>query len=189
MALTPRDAADERDLLSSWLAHGRYLLTLTAHGLTDDQAHAQPTASSLSIAGLIAHSGAVERSWLNEFSHRDSDGSGKDDPAAAFVRAADESLAQILKDYHAAGANTDALVATVDDLGQPFPASRGSWFGEVDTWSLRWLLQHLIVQTARHTGHADIIRETIDGGTWIPLVAAAERWPPDGKSKPWTATG
>lgn len=73
--------------------------------------------------------------------------------------------------------------------GSRFRQYAGLGFGEVHSWSLRWLLQHLIVRTARHTGHADIIRETIDGGTWIPLVAAAERWPPDGENKPCTATG
>ena len=74
MALTPPNAATERELLLNWLTHGRYLLTVTAHGLTDEQAHATPTVSSLSIAGLIAHSGAVERGWMNGFLQRATDG-------------------------------------------------------------------------------------------------------------------
>lgn len=184
--LTPLDAADERQLLTSWLRHGRFMLCSTAYGLTDEQAWAVPTASVASIAGLIAHSGAVERSWMNNFRRRASDGSGKDDPDAAFA-VAGRPLREVLADYDAAGAATDAIVDQIDDLGREFPGLPGQRFGDVDTWSLRWLLQHLIVQTARHTGHADIIRETLDGGTWIPLVAAAEGWPPDGDVTPWRA--
>lgn len=185
MPLAPLPGTSERELLLGWLSHGRYMLTVTAHGLSDEQAHATPTVSTLSIAGVIAHSAAVERAWMNGFLQRETDGSGKDDPAAAFESAQQQSLAEVLSDYAAAGANTDAIAASTDDLGHPFPIIPGDWFGAVDSWSLRWVLQHLVVQTARHTGQADIIRETLDGGTWIPLVAAAEGWPADGAITPW----
>jgi hypothetical protein len=57
---------------------------------------------------------------------------------------------------------------------------------EYDNWSVRWVLLHLIEETARHTGHADIIRETVDGATAFPLMAAAEGWPETDFVKPWT---
>ncbi len=55
---------------------------------------------------------------------------------------------------------------------------------EIKEWSVRWVLLHLIEETARHAGHADIIRETIDGATHYPLLAAAEQWP-DPWFQPW----
>jgi len=53
-------------------------------------------------------------------------------------------------------------------------------------WSLRWVLLHLIHETARHAGHADIIRESIDGATALPLMAAVEQWAPRRTITPWT---
>jgi hypothetical protein len=53
-------------------------------------------------------------------------------------------------------------------------------------WTLRWVLLHLIQETARHAGHADIIRESVDGATSYPLLAAAEGWPATDWLKPWT---
>jgi hypothetical protein len=52
-------------------------------------------------------------------------------------------------------------------------------------WSVRWVLLHLIQETARHAGHADIIRESIDGATALPLMAAVEGWPPRRTIRPW----
>lgn len=187
MPATPLTPSNERDLLHDWLSHGRYMLRLTAYGLTDAQARATPTVSSLSIAGLIAHSAAVERSWMSDFVPDHSDSSGLDDPVAAFDRATVQPLADVIAEYEAASSNTDAIVAGTD-LETTIPAGDNIlWFGDVDTWSLRWVLQHLIVQTARHTGHADIIREHIDGATAFPLLAAEEQWPVDRDVKPWTA--
>jgi hypothetical protein len=60
------------------------------------------------------------------------------------------------------------------------------WFPrDVDAWSVRWVLLHLIAETARHAGHADIIREAIDGATAFPLMAAAENWPVTPWMQPW----
>jgi hypothetical protein len=52
-------------------------------------------------------------------------------------------------------------------------------------WNVRWILLHLIQETARHAGHADIIRESVDGATAYPLMAAAEGWPETPWLKPW----
>jgi len=56
---------------------------------------------------------------------------------------------------------------------------------DLDNWSVRWVLLHLVQETARHAGHADIIREAIDGGTAYPIMAAAEGWPESPWMKPW----
>jgi hypothetical protein len=56
---------------------------------------------------------------------------------------------------------------------------------DVGAWSIRWVLLHLIEETARHAGHADIIREHVDGATAFPLMAADEKWPESPWMKPW----
>jgi hypothetical protein len=74
------------------------------------------------------------------------------------------------------------------DLDQPVPVPKGvPWFpDDVDNWSVRWVLLHLVEELARHAGHADIVRETIDGGTLYPLMAAVEGWPATEWLQPWT---
>jgi hypothetical protein len=68
------------------------------------------------------------------------------------------------------------------------PVPRDSpWFpSDVDAWSVRWVLLHLITETARHAGHADMVRESIDGATAFPLMAAVEDWPASPWLTPWT---
>ena len=67
------------------------------------------------------------------------------------------------------------------------PVPKGvPWYpDDVDAWSVRWVLLHLIAETARHAGHADIVRESIDGATAFPLMAAAEGWPATEWMQPW----
>ncbi len=60
------------------------------------------------------------------------------------------------------------------------------WFpDDIDAWTVRWVLLHLIEETARHAGHADMVREAIDGATAFPLMAAAEGWPATPWLQPW----
>jgi len=71
------------------------------------------------------------------------------------------------------------------------PVPKGvPWFpADVVAWSVRWVLLHVIEELARHAGHADIIREHLDGGTMHPIMAAAEHWPASPWIKPWTPSG
>ena len=60
------------------------------------------------------------------------------------------------------------------------------WFPQdVDAWSVRWVLLHLIEETARHAGHADVVRESLDGASSISLLAAAEKWLANDFVQPW----
>ena len=72
-------------------------------------------------------------------------------------------------------------------LDQAVPVPKGvPWFpADVQAWSVRWVLLHLVEETARHAGHADIIREAIDGATMYELIAAAEGWPDTDWLKAW----
>jgi uncharacterized damage-inducible protein DinB len=181
-----RPVTDERDGLLSYLAQQRLVLRLTAFGLTDDQARATPTVSSLCVGGLIKHVVSVERFWMDVVLLRPEPRS-PDDYFAAFRLNPDETLAGVLEAYADTAAETEKIVADIADLGQPVPVPQGPWFpSDVEAWSVRWVLLHLIQETARHAGHGDIIRETIDGATGFALMAAAEGWPQTPWLKPWT---
>lgn len=88
----------------------------------------------------------------------------------------DQSVDEVLADYAACAAETEAIIADIADLGQAVPVPQGvPWFpDDVDNWSVRWVLLHLIEETAHHAGHADIMRESIDGATTYQLMAEAE---------------
>jgi len=180
--------ADEREGLLAFLAQQRYVLTLAAYGLTDEQARMTPSSSQLSVGGLVKHVTATERAWMDRAMLRPVRGEGVDDYVAHFRMSQDQTLSGLLADYEAAARETEADVAQIPDLGRPVPVPRDApWFPQdVDAWSVRWVLLHVIEETARHAGHADIIRESIDGATAFPLMAAAEGWPATQWLQPWT---
>jgi hypothetical protein len=91
--------------------------------------------------------------------------------------------------YRQVASETEAAIGHLD-LDHPVPVPRGvPWFPQdVEAWSLRWVLLHLIEETARHAGHADILRESIDGATAVPLTAAVEGWPSSDWVEPWSPT-
>ncbi len=74
---------------------------------------------------------------------------------------------------------TEKIVGALGDLGASLPPTVDlvPWIPGGIVWTPRWVLLHLIEETARHAGHADILRESIDGGTCWTLMAAAEGWP------------
>ncbi|MFC7929302.1 DinB family protein [Streptomyces cinereoruber] len=182
--------ADEREGLLAYLAQQRRALRATAHGLTDAQARLTPTAGELSIGGLIKHAARCEAGWTDLILQRQRGRrrTADESDSAEFVLTPEETLAEVLDQYEAAARETDAVIAGIADLGQAVPVPRGlPWFpADVENWSVRWVLLHLVEETARHGGHADIIRETIDGATLFPLMAAAEQWP-DPWFQPWRA--
>lgn len=188
-----RPVADERDGLLSFLAQQRYVLKVTAHGLTDEQARLAPSASSLSIGGLIKHVAATEDNWIDTVLEQPKpfDPSAVADYMEAFTLGPDETLAGALARYDEVAKRTESVIAGIADLGQPVPVPKGvPWFpDDVEAWSVRWVLLHLIQETARHAGHADIVRESIDGATAMPLLAAVEGWPPSPWIKPWEPAG
>lgn len=182
--------ANERDGLLAYLSQQRRVLRVVAHGLTDEQARLAPSASSLSIGGLIKHVAHGEQVWMARVSGRDERATMHDRQAAylaQFRLDPDETLDDVLAFYGRVARETEEIVAGVSDLGRPVPVARGvPWFpADVDAWSVRWVLFHLIQETARHAGHADIIREHIDGATAFPLLAAAENWPETPWLRPW----
>jgi uncharacterized damage-inducible protein DinB len=178
--------ADEREGLLAYLAQQRDAIRIAAHGLTDEQARATPSASALSVGGLIKHVATTERGWIDTALQRETS-SGEKDYAANFQLQPGETLADVLELYDEVAKETEAVIAEIADLGQAVPVPKGvPWFpDDVEAWSVRWVLLHLIEETARHAGHADIVRESVDGATAYPLMAAAERWPATPWLQPW----
>ena len=131
---TASTADGERADLLATLAQHRHFLRFTARDLTDEQARQRTTVSELSVGGLIKHVTAVERGWAN------------------FIVAGTSAMA-------------DAAAMTEDDWARRAEEFRllpsETLAGE--RWSARRVLLHIIAETAQHAGHADIIRESLDG--------------------------
>jgi hypothetical protein len=180
-----RPVTDERDALTAYLDQQRLVLRTAAFGLTDEQARRTPTVSPLSVGGLIKHAAFVERQWMCYVRELPFP-AGPDAYAAGFRMEPGETLAGLLDNYAAAARDTDAGVADLP-LDHPVPVPHTApWFPrDVEAWSVRWVLLHLIQETARHAGHADLVRESIDGATAFPLMAAAENWPASPWMQPW----
>ena len=181
--------ADECEGLLAYLAQQRHVLRISAYGLTDEQARATPTASSLSVGGLIKHAASAERGWITVVEQRPREWS-REAHEAGLRLGPDETLAGVLEGYEQVAKETEAVIAGIPDLGQPVPVPKEvSWVPGVEAWSVRWVLLHLIEETARHAGHADIIRESLDGATALPLMAAVEGWPANPRCEPWKPPG
>jgi hypothetical protein len=185
---------DERHALREFLAYQQSAFVAVAYGLTDDQARSTPTASALSVGGLIKHVTGVQRSWMQRVAVAPHEPPADDRPfeerAAEYqddhVMRPDETLAQLLDALTRQNAESLRLVETADlDAAVPVPRD-APWFPrDVDAWSVRWVFEHLLTELARHAGHADIIRETIDGATMYELIAAAEGMEPQPWLTPW----
>ena len=173
-ALSSGTATGERaDILETLRTH-RFFLRHTVEGLTDDQARLAPTASELTLGGLIKHVAATESSWV-DFIERGTEAmampEGEFDPnselaqewANEFKMLPDETLADVLARYERVAARTDALVESLPDLDLSHPLPPAPWFAPGATRSARRVFLHIVAETAQHSGHADIIRETIDG--------------------------
>jgi len=163
----PEPAAGERaDLLQS-LATQRHFLRHTTRGLTDEQAARQATASALCLGGLIKHVALTERQWARFIAEGPSamawDEASAGDWMAAFTMLDGETLADLLENYAQVARQTDELVAHLPDLDATQPLPPAPWFEPGARWSARRVLLHLIAEIAQHAGHADIIRESLDG--------------------------
>jgi hypothetical protein len=180
---------DEKALLLAYVEQQRDGLRFAAFGLTDEQARLTPTAGALSVGGLVKHVTEMERTWMDTTLQREREASTAG-YEASFRLGPDETLAEALADLDAAARETEAAVATLD-LDAPVPVPKGvPWFpDDVDAWSVRWVLLHLVEEIARHAGHADIVRESIDGATMYELMAGAEGWPETEWLKPWRPGG
>jgi len=165
---SPRGAGSERDDFGQGLRHHRGLLLRTVRGLTDAQARLTPTASQLCLGGIVKHLTLTEENWAR-FIEQGPAYTGPPDAAAyerqitSFHVEGTDSLAELVDRYRAAARYTDELVISLPSLDASQPLPEAPWFERGARWSARRVLVHLVAETAQHAGHADIIREAIDG--------------------------
>lgn len=157
----------ERADLLDLLAKHRHFLRFTARELTDEQAASTPTISALCIGGLIKHVALTEHNWVDFVVEGtgalEADEDSWTAQANSFRMLPGETLASILARYDDVARRTDELVATLPDLDASHPLPEAPWFEPGARWSARRVFLHVVAETAQHAGHADIIREAIDG--------------------------
>ncbi|GAA1693677.1 DinB family protein [Streptomyces yatensis] len=183
---TPPTTLDgERADLLAELAAARSALITTVRGLGDEQADERPTASALCLGGLIKHVAAIEEGWLRFVLEGPSalrydlpDGVTWADLAAGtaheipqwaidnqnnFRMLPGETLAGTLQRYEQVAARSAEIITAVPDLSATHPLPEAPWNEPGAAHSVRRVLMHVIAETAQHAGHADIIRESLDG--------------------------
>jgi uncharacterized damage-inducible protein DinB len=161
------DARERADFLDA-LATQRSFLVHTVRDLTDEQAGERTTVSELCLGGLIKHVTRVEQRWADFIlegpqAMASGDQASIEAHAASFHMLEGETLAGLLEDYDKMARRTDDLVASLPSLDAAQPLPPAPWFKPGSRWSVRRVLLHLIAETAQHAGHADIIRESLDG--------------------------
>ena len=169
MTNTPIDS-ERADLLEALGTH-RHFLRYTTRDLTDEQARQRTTASELTLGGLIKHVSAIESGWVDFVLQGPSamgDFSTMTEEIAQqwvdqFKLLPGETLAGVLDDYAKVAQRTDEVVATLPDLSISHPLPKAPWFPPDGRRSARRVFVHIVAETAQHAGHADIIREALDG--------------------------
>ncbi|HEV2368230.1 MAG TPA: DinB family protein, partial [Acidimicrobiales bacterium] len=159
--------AERADLLEALARHRGFLLH-TVKGITDEEAAHRTTVSELCLGGLVKHVAYVEVRWA-DFIVRGPDALAGTDPAAmenhtrSFRMLPGETLDVLLQEYAAVADGTGELVRGLSSLDVSHPLPAAPWFPPGARWSARRVLLHIVAETAQHAGHADIIREALDG--------------------------
>jgi uncharacterized damage-inducible protein DinB len=181
MLAMPLPVTGERQALLEYLKYQHTAFLAVSHGLTDEQARRTPTVSTLCIGALIKHVTTMQYSWTQPVTSEDL---RPDDPRSLVGMMADladqhtfhddESLDGLLEAYKAQNAETLRVFAEADlDATIVVPDHIQALY-EDPHWTVRWVLLHLIAEFTRHAGHADIIRESIDGATMYELLFALD---------------
>ena len=187
--------SDERSALVAYLVQQQDAFRAAVFGLTDSQAGvAAAPPSTLTVGSLVKHVTQVQESWLTLALA--APGSPRDDRTME-EKYADhqdgwtwhphDTVAGALAAFDDVSARVLDAVRTLD-LETSVPVPPAPWNPtDIDAWSVRWAWFHLIEELARHAGHADIVREGVDGATMYELVAGREGWPETDWLKPWRA--
>lgn len=149
----PTGNPDERELLLSWLRYLRGAVIRKLDGLSDEQARWRPDGKLISLLGIVNHLTHVEWRWIDGRMQ----GAEVSRSEEEFMPGEELTVEVALSAYRARAEATDAFVRSVPDLTRPARMGEG-----ID---VRWVLLHLINETARHAGHADATRELLDGTT------------------------
>lgn len=181
--VSPESRGDERGALLAFVEAQRGGIRRSLLGLTEEQAASRPSASELSLSGLLKHVTETERGWVvlarrgvgasygqgsaEEGGGQEEEANGED----GFRLVAGETTAGMLARWDEVAKETEEFVRSVPSLDDTFPLPDAPWYPDGERVSVRWLVLHLIEEIARHAGHADIIRESLDGKGAFDLIA------------------
>ncbi|MFJ9549812.1 DinB family protein [Streptomyces erythrochromogenes] len=155
---------DERGTLLAFVEAQRAAIRETLLGLDEEQAASRPSASELSLSGLLKHVAEVELNWLRLAQQRPNERMRDESSYGDSFRLVEgESIPSVLAFWDGVRQETEAFVAAAPSLDETFPLPPAPWFPKDAKVSVRWMLLHLVEEFARHAGHADIVRESIDG--------------------------
>ena len=145
------------------LTEQRDLFRITVRNIDEEQARKRTTVSELTLGGLLRHVVNVERTRVADIEARD-ENAALDMAALAgeYTMGDGETVESLLAQWDAAIARTDALIESAD-LDELIPMPTAPWAPEREWWSIRKILFHVYREIAHHSGHADIIRESLDG--------------------------
>lgn len=172
----PGLTGERADLVQTLRWH-RGFLKHTTKAISDEQARERTTVSELTIGGLIKHVSATEAEWARFIVDGPQDAPAIDWEAVdwsnpppevkAFMDShkmtESETLAGLLAAYDDVAARTDQLIADLPDLDAAQPLPEAPWFEAGASWTARRTILHILAETTQHAGHADIIRESLDG--------------------------
>jgi hypothetical protein len=157
----------ERDDLVEALRERREFLRTTLKGVSDEDAGRRTTVSELCLGGLVKHVADTEDAWAafitGGAAAMDARSATQGDWQGRFRMGPDDTVASVLAQYDDVASRTDELIRTEPDLDASHPLPKAPWFPPGKAWTVRRVVLHLIGETAQHSGHADIIREAIDG--------------------------
>ena len=157
----PPKSAGEKEMLAAWLDYERDTLLWKIDGVSDEDLRRPMVPSGTSLLGIVKHLGWVEMSWFQRtFLGNDYDPAppwSEADPDADFRIEADESTKDVVDFYRDQCRRSREILAEADVEALAVRTDRPV--------TMRWILIHMIEETARHNGHADILREQIDGVT------------------------
>ncbi|MGW1010547.1 DinB family protein [Streptomyces termitum] len=173
VALVPSEApGDERGAFLNFITAQREALRRSLLGLTEEQAASRPSASGLSLSGLVKHVAEVELNWLRLAQERENEKQRNEETwNDAFRLVEGETVPDVLAFWDGVAKETEEFVRAVPDLDATFPLPPAPWFPADGRVSVRWMLLHLVQEMGRHAGHADVIRESLDGRTSFELIA------------------
>ncbi|AZM54644.1 hypothetical protein DMA15_20525 [Streptomyces sp. WAC 01529] len=163
---------DERGALIAFVEAQRGGIRRSVLGLTDEQAALRPSASELSLSGLVKHVAETELNWLRMAQRKPNERARTEATWGDSFRLVEgETLAETLAFWDRVARETEEFIRSVPSLDDTFPLPEAPWFPKGGEVSMRWLMLHLVEEIGRHAGHADIVRESLDGRTAFELVA------------------
>ncbi|MEU2548833.1 DinB family protein [Streptomyces roseolus] len=173
VALVPAEApGDERGAFLTFVEAQRAALRRALLGLTEEQAASRPSASELSLSGLVKHVAEVELNWLRLAQRRENERQRTQETWGEAFRLVDgETVPEVLAFWDGVAKETEEFVRTAPSLDDTFPLPPAPWFPKDGRVSVRWMLLHLVQEMGRHAGHADVIRESLDGKVSFALIA------------------